>query len=89
MCPGELSLQYISIYTVQVSQKLYCLNYCIIVSISLHRYSREWALEYRDNLRKFFMQLKNTLPEDSMVVWNMTMPLGKKIVGGFLVPEVG
>ncbi|KAA0723172.1 PC-esterase domain-containing protein 1A [Triplophysa tibetana] len=52
------------------------------------RYSREWALEYRYNLRKFFVQLKNTLPEDSMVVWNMTMPLGKKIIGGFLVPEI-
>uniref|UniRef100_A0A8C1QGV2 Family with sequence similarity 113 n=1 Tax=Cyprinus carpio TaxID=7962 RepID=A0A8C1QGV2_CYPCA len=23
-----------------------------------------------------------------LVVWNMTMPLGKKIVGGFLVPEI-
>ncbi|XP_057204241.1 PC-esterase domain-containing protein 1A [Triplophysa rosa] len=52
------------------------------------RYSREWALEYRDNLCKFFVQLKNTLPEHSMVVWNMTMPLGKKLVGGFLVPEI-
>uniref|UniRef100_A0A671S0Y2 Family with sequence similarity 113 n=1 Tax=Sinocyclocheilus anshuiensis TaxID=1608454 RepID=A0A671S0Y2_9TELE len=25
---------------------------------------------------------------ESLVVWNMTMPLGKKIVGGFLVPEI-
>ncbi|XP_052009698.1 PC-esterase domain-containing protein 1A [Xyrauchen texanus] len=52
------------------------------------RYSREWAFEYRENLEKFFRQLKTILPKESLVVWNMTMPLGKKIVGGFLVPEI-
>ncbi|XP_051509166.1 PC-esterase domain-containing protein 1A [Myxocyprinus asiaticus] len=52
------------------------------------RYSREWALEYRENLEKFFRQLKTILPKESLVVWNMTMPLGKKIMGGFLVPEI-
>jgi len=35
------------------------------------------------------MKLKTLLPEETLVVWNMTMPLGKKILGGFLVPEVG
>lgn len=54
----------------------------------ISRYGREWATEYMDNLNKFFSNLKTILPAESLVVWNMTMPLGKKIVGGFLVPEI-
>ncbi|XP_048039909.1 PC-esterase domain-containing protein 1A-like isoform X2 [Megalobrama amblycephala] len=54
----------------------------------ISRYSRQWASEYKENLNKFFRKLKAILPEESLVVWNMTMPLGKKIVGGFLVPEI-
>ncbi|KAI5609927.1 hypothetical protein C0J50_5599, partial [Silurus asotus] len=52
------------------------------------RYDRKWIPDYKENLNKFFVQLKAVLPEESLVVWNMTMPLGKKIIGGFLVPEV-
>lgn len=57
--------------------------------VLLLRYNRNWVPEYKENLNKFFMELKAVLPEESLVVWNMTMPLGKKITGGFLVPEVG
>ncbi|XP_072544683.1 PC-esterase domain-containing protein 1A [Salminus brasiliensis] len=52
------------------------------------RYNRRWVSEYKENLHKFFAQLKAILPEECLVVWNMTMPLGKKIIGGFLVPEI-
>ncbi|KAF4089184.1 hypothetical protein AMELA_G00063900 [Ameiurus melas] len=52
------------------------------------RYNRKWVPEYKENLNNFFVQLKAVLPEESLVVWNMTMPLGKKIIGGFLVPEI-
>ncbi|KAI5104265.1 hypothetical protein C0J45_5891 [Silurus meridionalis] len=52
------------------------------------RYNRKWIPDYKENLNKFFVQLKAVLPEESLVVWNMTMPLGKKIIGGFLVPEI-
>ncbi|KAK2860457.1 hypothetical protein Q7C36_004623 [Tachysurus vachellii] len=52
------------------------------------RYNRNWVPEYKENLNKFFLKLKAVLPEESLVVWNMTMPLGKKIIGGFLVPEI-
>ncbi|XP_036453308.1 PC-esterase domain-containing protein 1A-like [Colossoma macropomum] len=52
------------------------------------RYSRKWVSEYKENLHKFFAQLKAVLPRESLVMWNMTMPLGKKIIGGFLVPEI-
>lgn len=63
---------------------------CILnfFSLLLLRYNRKWVPEYRKNLNKFFLQLKAVLPEESLVVWNMTMPLAKKIIGGFLVPEV-
>ncbi|XP_043101727.1 PC-esterase domain-containing protein 1A [Puntigrus tetrazona] len=54
----------------------------------ISRYSREWATEYKSDLNTFFSKLKAILPAESLVVWNMTMPLGKKIVGGFLVPEI-
>ncbi|XP_016409676.1 PC-esterase domain-containing protein 1A isoform X3 [Sinocyclocheilus rhinocerous] len=54
----------------------------------ISRYSREWATEYRNDLNTFFSKLKAILLTESLVVWNMTMPLGKKIVGGFLVPEI-
>ncbi|MCI4377406.1 hypothetical protein PGIGA_G00203080 [Pangasianodon gigas] len=52
------------------------------------RYNRKWVPEYKENLNNFFVQLKAVLPEESLLVWNMTMPLGKKIIGGFLVPEI-
>ncbi|KAL7880260.1 hypothetical protein SRHO_G00025140 [Serrasalmus rhombeus] len=52
------------------------------------RYSRKWVSEYKENLHKFFTQLKAILPKESLVMWNMTMPLGKNIVGGFLIPEI-
>lgn len=55
----------------------------------LLRYSRRWVSEYKENLNRFFAQLKAILPKESLVLWNVTMPLGKKIIGGFLVPEVG
>ena len=43
---------------------------------------------YKENLQKFFIELKETLPEETLVVWSLTMPLGEKIKGGFLVSEV-
>lgn len=43
---------------------------------------------YKDNLQKFFSELKEILPEQTLVVWNLTMPVGEKIRGGFLVPQV-
>ncbi|XP_076829745.1 PC-esterase domain-containing protein 1A isoform X2 [Brachyhypopomus gauderio] len=52
------------------------------------RYNRDWITDYKENLNKFFWQMKAILPEESLLVWNMTMPLGNKIVGGFLVPEI-
>ncbi|XP_029931705.1 PC-esterase domain-containing protein 1A-like [Myripristis murdjan] len=54
----------------------------------ISRYSHEWVDDYKENLHKFFTELKEILPENTLVMWNLTMPLGKRIIGGFLVPEI-
>nr|XP_021333193.1 uncharacterized protein LOC494057 isoform X2 [Danio rerio] len=68
-----------------IKPDLVVVNSCVW---DISRYSRQWAVEYRENLKKLFMKLKSVLPEESLVIWNMTMPLGRKILGGFLVPEI-
>ena len=52
------------------------------------RHNRPWELDYMDNLKQFFKQLKSILPKESLVIWTLTMPVGNNIRGGFLVPEV-
>ncbi|KAJ8356725.1 hypothetical protein SKAU_G00195190 [Synaphobranchus kaupii] len=54
----------------------------------LSRYGPKWVNEYRENLHKLFQQMKRILLPECLIMWNMTMPLGSKIIGGFLVPEV-
>ena len=52
------------------------------------RYLSTWVDDYRENLQNFFVELKSVLPKEALVIWNLTMPLGDKIQGGFLLPEV-
>ncbi|KAM8748256.1 PC-esterase domain-containing protein 1A-like isoform 2-T3 [Acanthopagrus schlegelii] len=52
------------------------------------RYGRGSLELYKQNLHKFFGQIKTIVCHDCLILWNLTMPLGKKIKGGFLVPEV-
>ncbi|KAL0970485.1 hypothetical protein UPYG_G00242690 [Umbra pygmaea] len=54
----------------------------------ISRYERAWVPQYKENLHRFFEQIKATMPPECLVIWLLTMPLGKKIVGGFLVPEI-
>ncbi|XP_060887974.1 PC-esterase domain-containing protein 1A [Labrus mixtus] len=54
----------------------------------ISRYGPVSLGDYRENLHQFFSQIKNIVPLDCLILWNMAMPLGKKIKGGFLVPEV-
>ncbi|XP_032399837.1 PC-esterase domain-containing protein 1A isoform X1 [Etheostoma spectabile] len=61
------------------------LNSCVW---DISRYSSSWLNDYKENLHKLFDELKATLPEETLVVWNLTMPLGRRIKGGFLVPEI-
>ncbi|XP_051284652.1 PC-esterase domain-containing protein 1A-like [Dicentrarchus labrax] len=54
----------------------------------ISRYLSSWIDDYKENLHKFFKELRGVLPEEALVVWNLTMPLGERIKGGFLVPEI-
>nr|XP_033465561.1 PC-esterase domain-containing protein 1A [Epinephelus lanceolatus] len=54
----------------------------------ISRYKSTWLNDYRENLHKFFDELKEILPAETLVIWNLTMPLGERIKGGFLVPEI-
>uniref|UniRef100_A0A8C6KCS9 Family with sequence similarity 113 n=1 Tax=Nothobranchius furzeri TaxID=105023 RepID=A0A8C6KCS9_NOTFU len=54
----------------------------------ISRYNSAWIDNYKENLHKLFKELKELLPEESLVIWNLTMPLAERIKGGFLVPEV-
>uniref|UniRef100_A0A673CL11 Family with sequence similarity 113 n=1 Tax=Sphaeramia orbicularis TaxID=375764 RepID=A0A673CL11_9TELE len=51
----------------------------------ISRYNSNWTKDYKENLHQFFNELKGTLPVESLVIWNLTMPVGKRIKGGFLV----
>uniref|UniRef100_A0A8C3S069 Family with sequence similarity 113 n=1 Tax=Chelydra serpentina TaxID=8475 RepID=A0A8C3S069_CHESE len=52
------------------------------------RYGPKSMKEYRVNLEKAFNRLDKVLPHACLLVWNMTMPVGHKIIGGFLIPGV-
>lgn len=57
-------------------------NYC------LNRYGPSGVDEYKENLNTLFDRFKQCLPEDTLVIWNTTLPIAKDVRGGFLVPEV-
>ncbi|MEQ2187387.1 hypothetical protein GOODEAATRI_004240, partial [Goodea atripinnis] len=54
----------------------------------ISRYNPKWIDDYKENLKLFFDELKMVLPQETLVIWNLTMPLGERIKGGFLVPEI-
>ncbi|GLD53621.1 PC-esterase domain-containing protein 1A-like isoform X1 [Lates japonicus] len=52
------------------------------------RYNNKWIDDYKENLYRFFDELSGILPEETLVIWSLTMPLAERIKGGFLVPEI-
>ncbi|XP_071333966.1 PC-esterase domain-containing protein 1A isoform X3 [Trachinotus anak] len=54
----------------------------------ISRYNSSWIDDYKENLYKFFDELSGILPAETLVIWNLTMPLAERIKGGFLVPEI-
>uniref|UniRef100_A0A8C3B2Y5 Family with sequence similarity 113 n=1 Tax=Cyclopterus lumpus TaxID=8103 RepID=A0A8C3B2Y5_CYCLU len=52
------------------------------------RYGMECLGQYKENLHKFFGQIRTIVHGDCLILWALTMPLGKKIKGGFLLPEL-
>ncbi|CAL8234933.1 unnamed protein product, partial [Boreogadus saida] len=54
----------------------------------ISRYKATWEEDYTEDLHLFLGQLKEAVPRETLVVWNLTMPLGRRVLGGFLTPEV-
>ncbi|XP_070612944.1 PC-esterase domain-containing protein 1A isoform X2 [Erythrolamprus reginae] len=54
----------------------------------LSRYGSSSMMEYRKNLVTAFNKLDAAVPPPCLIIWNMTMPLGSRIRGGFLIPEL-
>uniref|UniRef100_A0A3B4ZLC3 Family with sequence similarity 113 n=1 Tax=Stegastes partitus TaxID=144197 RepID=A0A3B4ZLC3_9TELE len=54
----------------------------------ISRYGLEGLEEYKENLHKFFGQIRTIVCHNCLLLWALAMPLGKKIKGGFLVPEI-
>lgn len=52
-----------------------------------NRYGRFSMETYRENLERVFMRMDQVLPDSCLLVWNMAMPLGERVTGGFLLPE--
>ncbi|KAL6118911.1 pced1a [Pungitius sinensis] len=52
------------------------------------RYGPECLGQYKENLHKFFGQIKKIVYCDCLILWALALPLSKRINGGFLVPEV-
>ncbi|XP_037614494.1 PC-esterase domain-containing protein 1A-like isoform X1 [Sebastes umbrosus] len=52
------------------------------------RYGLESLDQYKENLHKFFGEIKTIVHCKCLILWVLAMPVGKKIKGGFLVPEV-
>ncbi|KAF5924869.1 hypothetical protein HPG69_008541 [Diceros bicornis minor] len=53
----------------------------------LSRYGRCSMESYRENLERVFVRMDQVLPDSCLLVWNMAMPLGERVTGGFLLPE--
>ncbi|EGV92438.1 PC-esterase domain-containing protein 1A [Cricetulus griseus] len=54
----------------------------------LSRYGRCPMESYRENLERVFVRMDQVLPDSCLLVWNMAMPLGERVTGGFLLPEL-
>ncbi|MEE6512158.1 hypothetical protein FKM82_019079 [Ascaphus truei] len=54
----------------------------------ISRYGLQSMQEYKANLETLFNRLNEVLPPECLVVWNMSMPLGVNIKGGFMIPEL-
>uniref|UniRef100_A0A087Y8X7 Family with sequence similarity 113 n=1 Tax=Poecilia formosa TaxID=48698 RepID=A0A087Y8X7_POEFO len=53
------------------------------------QYGLQSVAEYKENLIRFFSEIKTIACHNCLIIWVLAMPLGRKIKGGFLTPEVG
>uniref|UniRef100_A0A4X2LYJ8 PC-esterase domain containing 1A n=1 Tax=Vombatus ursinus TaxID=29139 RepID=A0A4X2LYJ8_VOMUR len=54
----------------------------------LSRYGGDAIRSYQENLECLFERMEQVLPSSCLLVWTLAMPLGERITGGFLPPEL-
>ena len=59
-----------------------------IIILSFLRYGSSAVDDYKENLEILFKRLKETLPDNCLVIWCTTLPISKYIRGGFMIPQV-
>ncbi|XP_029107738.1 PC-esterase domain-containing protein 1A [Scleropages formosus] len=69
-----------------VKPDIIILNSCVW---DLSRFSQSWVPKYGENIHKTMAKLKEILPPECIVMWNMSMPVSGNIVGGYFQPQVG
>ncbi|XP_044539148.1 PC-esterase domain-containing protein 1A-like, partial [Gracilinanus agilis] len=54
----------------------------------LSRYGGDAIRSYQENLECLFERMEEVLPASCLLVWTLAMPLGERLTGGFLLPEL-
>ncbi|XP_072475915.1 PC-esterase domain-containing protein 1A isoform X2 [Notamacropus eugenii] len=54
----------------------------------LSRYGGDAIRSYQENLECLFERMEQVLPASCLLVWTLAMPLGDRLTGGFLLPEL-
>ncbi|XP_036620350.1 PC-esterase domain-containing protein 1A [Trichosurus vulpecula] len=67
------------------SPDLVIINSCLW---DLSRYGGDAIRSYQENLECLFERMEQVLPASCLLVWTLAMPLGERLTGGFLLPEL-
>nr|XP_022335764.1 PC-esterase domain-containing protein 1A-like [Crassostrea virginica]XP_022335765.1 PC-esterase domain-containing protein 1A-like [Crassostrea virginica] len=84
-CYGTYMESILSDLSGELQPDVVIINSCLW---DISRYGSNSVEEYKENLNTLFDRFKEKLPEDTLVIWNTTLPVAKDIRGGFLVPEI-
>ncbi|XP_033757452.1 PC-esterase domain-containing protein 1B-like [Pecten maximus] len=52
------------------------------------RYGDNYVSDYKSNLEKLCLRMRNCLTEKCLSLWNTTLPVSRKAKGGVIIPEV-
>ncbi|TMS02447.1 PC-esterase domain-containing protein 1A, partial [Larimichthys crocea] len=85
---GKKKAQVHAVFNVQRQQLTF--YSCCFIKRWLCLASTAWGVlnSTKRTSTKFFGQIRTIVCHDCLILWSLAMPLGKKIKGGFLVPEV-
>ena len=67
---------------------LYLQTCCSGHEIRCYRYGSRSMDSFKVNLQKVLQRFKQILSPECLFIWNTTLPIGRKICGGFLLPDV-